>query len=55
MHARMVSLVLAALLVACSQQPPARQYELKGQILGIDTARNEVLIRHGAITGFMPA
>lgn len=51
----MVSLVLAALLAACSQQPPARQYELKGQILGIDTARNEVLIRHGAITGFMPA
>ena len=29
--------------------------QLKGQILGIDTARNEVLIRHGAITGFMPA
>jgi protein SCO1/2 len=51
----MVSLLLAALLAACSQQPPARQYELKGQILGIDTARNEVLIRHGAITGFMPA
>lgn len=51
----MVSLVLAALLAACSQQPPARQYELKGQILGIDTARNEVLIRHGAIAGFMPA
>lgn len=47
--------MLATLLAACSQQPPARQYELKGQILGIDTARNEVLIRHGAITGFMPA
>jgi len=47
--------MLATLLAACSQQPPARQYELKGQILGIDAARNEVLIRHGAITGFMPA
>ena len=47
--------MLATLLAACSQQPPARQYELKGQILGIDSARNEVLIRHGAITGFMPA
>jgi len=55
MYARTVSLVLATLLAACSQQPPARQYELKGQILGIDAARNEVLIRHGAITGFMPA
>ena len=54
---RMVSLalVLIALLAACNREPPARQYELQGQILGIDPARNEVLIRHGTIVGFMPA
>src|SRR6185503_20657330 len=51
---RMVSLTLA-LLVACSREPPARQYELEGQILGIERARNEVLIRHENIKGFMPA
>ena len=51
----MVSLTLAALLAACNREPPARQYELQGQILGIDPSRNEVLIKHGAIAGFMPA
>jgi protein SCO1 len=51
----MVSLTLVALLSACNREPPARQYELQGQILAIDRARNEVLIRHGAIAGFMPA
>jgi protein SCO1 len=52
---RMVSLTLVALLAACNREPPARQYELQGQILGIDPSRNEVLIKHGAIAGFMPA
>ena len=51
----MVSLTLVALLVACNREPPARQYELQGQILAIEPARNEVLIRHDAIAGFMPA
>jgi len=51
----MVSLTLVALLAACNREPPARQYELQGQILGIDPSRNEVLIKHGAIAGFMPA
>ena len=47
--------MLVALLAACNREPPARQYELQGQILGIEPTRNEVLIRHGAIAGFMPA
>ena len=51
----MVSLTLVALLAACNREPPARQYELQGQILGIDPSRNEVLIKHGTIAGFMPA
>jgi protein SCO1/2 len=55
MRARIVPLALVALLAACHREPPARQYELQGQILGIDPARNEVLIRHKAISGYMPA
>lgn len=51
----MVSLGLSALLVACNREPPARQYEMTGQILAIDTARKEVLIKHESIKGFMPA
>lgn len=55
MHLRMVSLAVVALLAACNRQPPARQYELTGQILAIDTARNEVLIKHDNVRNFMPA
>ena len=55
MHLRMVSLAAVALLVACDREPPARQYELTGQILAIDTTRNEVLIKHDSIRNFMPA
>jgi protein SCO1/2 len=56
MNWRLVSLIAVPLAVtACNRQPPAREYELNGQILGIEPARNEVLIKHGAIAGYMPA
>jgi protein SCO1/2 len=43
-----------AAAIGCTQQPPARQYELKGQILEVRTDRNEVVIRHEDIKNFMP-
>src|SRR5215207_8158448 len=55
MLARMVSLALIALLAGCDRERPVRQYELRGQILAIDAARKEVLIKHENIKGFMPA
>ena len=55
MHLRLVSLAVVALLAACDREPPARQYELTGQILAVDTTRNEVLIKHDNIRNFMPA
>jgi protein SCO1 len=55
MHLRTVSLAVIALLAACDREPPARQYELTGQILAVDTTRNEVLIKHESIRNFMPA
>jgi protein SCO1/2 len=51
----MVSVVVVVLAMACDREPPARQYELTGQILAIETARNEVLIKHDTIKNFMPA
>src|SRR5215203_2421968 len=35
--------------------PAARTYELKGQILSIDQARQELTVKHADIPGFMPA
>jgi len=52
---RLVFPFVIALAAACATEPPAKEYELQGQILGIEPARNEVLIRHGAVSGFMPA
>jgi protein SCO1/2 len=43
--------VAGALLPACSR---ARQYELRGQVLAVDRARQELTIRHEDIRGFMP-
>lgn len=48
-------LVLLLVAPACRQAPAAKEYALKGQILGIDTNRGEVLIKHDDIPGFMPA
>jgi protein SCO1/2 len=35
--------------------PAARTYELKGQVLAIDQARQELTVNHADIPGFMPA
>jgi protein SCO1/2 len=48
-------LVLALAVVAsCRQAPPARQFELVGQILAVNPERNEVTIKHQDVKGFMP-
>ena len=49
--------VAAALVaaVACSRAPESRRYELRGQIVGISPERQEVLVDHEDIPGFMPA
>ena len=45
---------LDAAAIGCSRAPAAKQYELQGQILEVRTDRNEVVIRHQDIKGFMP-
>jgi protein SCO1/2 len=42
-------------LAGCSSPPAARQYEVKGQILSINPERQEVLVNHEDIPGFMSA
>ena len=50
-----ILLVASLLAPACNRAPAARQFELKGQILSIDTERQEILVRHEDIPGFMSA
>jgi protein SCO1/2 len=54
---RSASVGLLAMLViapACSREREPRAYELRGQVLAINAERQEVLIKHGDIKGFMP-
>jgi protein SCO1/2 len=47
---------MAVLLAsACGRTPPAKEYQLKGQILDVKPETREVLVRHEDIPGFMPA
>lgn len=48
------TILVAALLFtsACSK---SREYELRGQILAVDSARQELTIKHEDVKGFMPA
>jgi protein SCO1/2 len=46
--------VLAAVGCNRAAETPAREYELKGQILAIRPERSEVVIKHEDIKGFMP-
>jgi protein SCO1/2 len=50
-----VILGLAAATFACAGAPEPRRYEVRGQILGVDPQKQEVLMRHEDIEGFMPA
>jgi protein SCO1/2 len=51
-----VLLFVAALAAACSRpSAPAKEYHLTGQILSLQPDRQEVLIKHDDIKGFMPA
>jgi protein SCO1/2 len=55
---RLSGIILVAALtaaVACSRAPEARTYEVRGQVLGVDPQKQEVLMKHEDIPGFMPA
>ncbi len=50
-----IVLLLTLAATACRQAPEPRRYEVRGQILGINLERQEVLVDHEDIEGFMPA
>jgi protein SCO1/2 len=41
-------------LAGCERQAPARQYPLKGQVLAVNTERQEITIKHDDIPNLMP-
>ncbi len=47
--------LLAAVAGGCSRGPEPKKYELKGQILAVQPERQELLVKHEDIPGFMPA
>ena len=50
------SIAIAALVAGCSRAaPPARQFQLTGQVLAVRPAEHEIVIKHQDIENFMPA
>jgi Cu/Ag efflux protein CusF len=47
-----VTILLALCTVACSER---REFELRGQVLAVNAARQEITVKHEDIRGFMPA
>jgi protein SCO1/2 len=41
--------------VACAARPEGRRFTLEGQVLAVNRERQEIVIRHRDIAGFMPA
>ena len=52
---RGIVILTALAAAACSRAPEPKRYEVRGQILSVDPQRQEVLVDHEDIAGFMPA
>ena len=50
-----IVILVSLTAAACNQTPEPRRYEVRGQILSIDLERQQVLVDHEDIEGFMPA
>ncbi len=50
-EARAAVIALLVLVCACTR---TRQYQLKGQVLAVDSVRHEITVKHEDIKGFMP-
>jgi protein SCO1/2 len=48
-------IALAAVLLAAASCSGAKQYEMRGQILGVNRDKMEILVKHEEIEGLMPA
>ena len=47
--------LLAAALLAAASCSSAKTYEMRGQILGVNRDKMEILVKHEDIAGLMPA
>ena len=50
-----ITIVLTLAAAGCSRAPEPRRFDVRGQILAVDVERQEVLVKHDDIEGFMPA
>jgi protein SCO1/2 len=53
MRKRIAIALLAIVAAGCRGE--ARQYEVRGQVIAVEPARQEILIRHDEVAGYMPA
>ena len=52
---RRIAIVALLAASACSRAPEPRRYEVRGQIVSVDPERQQLVVDHEDIKGFMPA
>ena len=50
-----VCLLLMLVLAGCNKSAPAKEYQMRGEIMGLDSSAHVATIRHENIPGFMNA
>jgi protein SCO1/2 len=54
----LISVALALFLVACQRNPapqPAKEYQMRGEVVGLDAAAHLATVKAGKIEGWMEA
>jgi protein SCO1/2 len=51
---RLLPLILAVGLSGCASSEPVKTYPIEGQVLAVDTERQQLTVKHGDIPGLMP-
>jgi protein SCO1/2 len=52
---RVAALALLVVVAACSGVPTGKLYPIRGEVVSVTAARNEIMLNHDAIAGFMQA
>ena len=51
----LIAICIAIVLAGCSGVPAGKLYPIRGEVVSVNAARNEIVLHHDAVAGFMQA